>query len=82
MRWSFPISPNSGNLIEAQLAELLAAEDVEHLAAAMDGEHCRSADLGEPVGCAIRIGGAAFGWPADRQRTDSDSGNHRLHRGR
>ena len=45
-------------------------------------KHCRSAHLGEPVGCAIRIGGATFGWPTDRQRTDSYSGDHRLYRGR
>ena len=45
--------------LEAQLAELLAADDVEHLAAAMEpGEHRRRAHLGEPVGCAIRVGGA------------------------
>ena len=46
------------------------------------GKHCRGAHLGEPVGCAIRIGGPAFGWSADRERTDSYSGDHRLHRGR
>ncbi len=46
------------------------------------GKHCRSAHLGEPLGCAIRIGGAAFGRPTDRQRTDPHSGDHRLHRGR
>ena len=46
------------------------------------GYHRRSAHLGKPVGCTVCIGGAAFGWPADRQRTDSDPGNHRLHRGR
>ena len=46
------------------------------------GKHCRSAHLGEPLGCAIRIGGAALGWPADRQRADSHPGDHRLDRGR
>ena len=59
--------------IEAQLAELLAADD---------GEHRRGAHLGEPVGRAIRVGGAPCGWPTDRQWTDSYSSNHRLHRGR
>ena len=69
--------------LEAQLAELLAEDDVEHLAAAMEpGQHRRSAHLGEPVGRAVRIGGAAFGRPTDRQRTDSHPGDHRLHRGR
>jgi hypothetical protein len=30
------------------------------------GEHCGGAHLGEPVGGALRVGGAALGWPADR----------------
>src|ERR1035441_2179774 len=108
--------------IEAGLGELLAEDDVEHLAAAMEpgstagvliwenlwaapfpfagggaegevrprpprvcqgaGKHGRSAHLGEPVGRAIRISGAAFGWPADRQRADPHPGDHRLDRGR
>ena len=46
------------------------------------GKHCWGAHLGKPVGCAIRISRAAFGWSADRERTDSYSGDHRLHRGR
>ena len=46
------------------------------------GQHRRSAHLGEPMGCPIRISGAAFGWSTDRQRTDPDSSDHRLHRGR
>ena len=46
------------------------------------GQHRRRADLGEPLGGAVRIGRAAFGWPVDRQRTDPDPGDHRLHRGR
>src|SRR3954470_21080266 len=45
-------------------------------------EHRRRAHLGEPVGGPVRIGGPTFGWPADRQRTDSHSGDHRLDRGR
>ena len=40
------------------------------------------AHLGEPLGSTIRFGGPAFGWPADRQWTDTDSGDHRLHRSR
>jgi hypothetical protein len=68
--------------IEAQLAELLAADDVEHLAAAMEPGSTRGAHLGEPVGCAIRVSGAPCGWPANRQWTDSYSSDHRVHRGR
>ena len=69
--------------VEAELAELLAADDVEHLAAAMEpGSTAGRAHLGEPVGGAVRISGAPFGWSADRERTDSHSGDHRLHRGR
>ena len=75
--------PELGELekVEAQLAELLAAEDVEHLAAAMEPAVLPGAHLGEPVGCAIRVGGAAFGWPTDRHGTHSDPSDHRLHRG-
>jgi hypothetical protein len=68
--------------LEAELAELLAADDVEHLAAAMEPEALPECHLGEPLGCAIRCSGAAFGWSTDRERTDPYSGNHRLHRGR
>ena len=46
------------------------------------GEHRRRAHLGEPVGGAVRLRGAAIRWPADRQRTDPDPGDHRLDRGR
>ena len=69
--------------VEAQLAELLAEEDVD-AARRRDGagEHRWSADLGEPLGRAVRVCGPAFGWPADRQRTDSHPGDHRLDRGR
>ena len=69
--------------IEAELAELLAADDVDNLAAAMEpGSTAGVLDLGEPVGDPLRISGAAFGRPADRQRADSHSGDHRLDRGR
>jgi hypothetical protein len=69
--------------LEAQLAELLAEDDVVHLAAAMEpGKRCRRPDLGEPVGRAIRIGCAALGWAADRERPHPDSSDHRLDRGR
>ena len=70
-------------VLAAELGELLAADDVDHLAAAMAaGKHGRGAHLGEPVGGALRIGGAAFGRPADRRRTDSRAGDHRLDRSR
>ena len=46
------------------------------------GQHGRRADLGEPLGGAVRVGGTAFGRPTDRQRTDSHSSDHRLDRGR
>ena len=69
--------------LETELAELLAADDVDHLAAAMDpGSDRRRAHLGEPVGRAVRGGGPTFGWPADRQRSDPHPGDHRLDRGR
>ena len=46
--------------IEAELAELLAAEDVANLAAAIGpGQHGRRTDLGEPLGRAIRFRRAA-----------------------
>ena len=46
--------------IEAELAELLAEDDIVHLAAAMDpGSDRRGAHLGEPVGRAVRVGGHA-----------------------
>ena len=68
--------------IEAEPGQLLAADDVDHLAAAMEpGTHRRGAHLGEPVGGALRVSGAAFGRPSDRQRADSHSGDHRLGRG-
>ena len=58
--------------LEAQLAELLAEEDVDHLAAAMEpGSTAGRPHLGEPVGRAVRVGGSPLRWPADRQRTDS-----------
>ena len=68
--------------LEAQLAELLAADDVAHLAAAMDpGTDRGSAHLGEPVGGAVRRCGSPFGRAADRQRADSHPSDHRLDRG-
>ena len=45
-------------------------------------EHSRGTHLGEPLGRAVRVGRTAFGWSADRERTDSYSSDHRLHRGR
>jgi hypothetical protein len=45
-------------------------------------QHRRGAHLGEPMGRGLRVGGAALRRTTDRQRTDSDPGDHRLHRGR
>ena len=70
-------------VIEAELAELLAEEDVEHLGRRHGtGKHGGGADLGEPLGGPFRGGGTSFGRAAHRQWSDSDSGNHRLDRGR
>ena len=69
--------------VEAQLAELLAAEDVEHLAAAMDPGSTAGVLIWENLWAApFAVGRTTFGWPADRQRTDPDPSDHRLHRGR
>src|SRR5689334_22056381 len=68
--------------LEAQLAELLAEDDVEQNRRIHGArQHRRSAHLGKPVGRTPRVGGAARRRPADRQRTHSHPGDHRLHRG-
>ena len=46
------------------------------------GNHRGRAYLGEPVGSAVCISGASFGWPTDRRWPDSYPGDHRRHRGR
>ena len=84
-RQSFPTSASSESCrrLEAQLAELLAEEDVEHLAAAMEPGSTAGVLIWENLWAApFAVSGAALGWPADRQRTDSDPGDHRLDRGR
>ena len=64
-------------------AELLAEEDVEHLAAAMEPGSTAGVLIWENLWAApVRGGGAALGWPADRERTDPHPGDHRLDRGR
>ena len=69
--------------IEAELAELLADDDVIHLAAAMDpGSTAGVLDLGEPLGGAVRVSSAALRRPADRQRPHPHPSHHRLDRGR
>jgi hypothetical protein len=67
--------------LEAELAELLAEEDFEHLGAAMEPGSTAGVLIWENLWAAVRIGGAAFGWPVDRHRTNPDSGDHRLDRG-
>ena len=54
--------------IEAELGDLLAADDVGHLAATDGaGKHrCRRAHLGEPVGRALRIRRPSLRRPAHR----------------
>src|ERR1039458_9725763 len=75
----------ASNFTGEMAAELLALVDAGTIRAIdvviLAGNHCRSAYLGEPVGSAVRVSGAAFGWPTDRQRTDSYSGDHCLDRG-
>jgi hypothetical protein len=68
--------------VEAQLAELLASDDVASRRRDGTGQHCRCAHLREPVGRAVRVSRATLGRPAHRQRTDPDPGDHRLGRGR
>jgi hypothetical protein len=56
--------------VEAQLAELLAEDDVLNLAAAMEpGSTAGVLDLGEPLGCTVRIGARRSGGQLDRERT-------------
>jgi hypothetical protein len=67
----------------AERAELLAEEDVEHLAAAMEPGSTAGVLIWENLWAApFRIRGAAFGRPTDRQWTDPNPSNHRLDRGR
>ena len=69
--------------LETELAELLAAEDVDHLAAAMEtGQRGRRARLGEPLGGAVRLRGSPLRRSADRQRPDPDPGDPGVDRGR
>ncbi len=69
--------------IEAELAELLAADDVDHLAAAMDPGSTAGVLIYENLWAAPFASAARrCGRPTDRQRTDPDPGHHRLDRGR
>ncbi len=68
--------------LETELAELLAEEDVVHLAAAMDpGSTGWGRRLREPVGRAVRVSRTAIRWSAHRQRPDPHPSHHRRHRG-
>jgi hypothetical protein len=60
--------------LEAELTELLAAEDVEHLAVAMEPGTTAGVLIWENLWAAPFIGGAPLGWSADRERTDSHPG--------
>ena len=76
--------PELGELqaIEAQLAELLAEEDVENLAAAMEPGSTAGVLIWENLWAAPFASAAGARGPADRQRTDPHPGHHRLDRGR
>src|SRR3954470_7558193 len=52
-------------VLEAQLAELLAEDNIEHLAAAMQPNSTAGCSSGRPMGRALRVGGAALRRPAD-----------------
>ena len=68
---------------EGQLAELLAEEDVAHLAAAMEpGTTAGVARLGELLGGAVRVCGSPRRWPTHRQRPHSHPSYPRLPGGR
>ena len=70
-------------VLETELGELLAGDDVRAPRGGDGaGKHGRGAHLGEPVGSALGVSGAAFGRPAGRRRADSHSGDHRLDPGR
>ena len=69
--------------LEGEIAEILAAEDVAHLAEAMEnGTTAGVHRLGEPLGSPVRIGGVACRWTTDRIGKNSDPGDHRIPRGR
>ena len=58
--------------LEAQLAELLAADDVAHLAAAMDSGTTAGVLIWGTGGSTVRRCSSALGRPADRQRANSN----------
>src|SRR5271155_3874443 len=69
--------------LEAEHVELLAEEDVEHLAAAIDPGSTAGVLIWENIWAApFASGGAAVRWPTDRQWTDSNSGDYCLNRSR
>ena len=68
--------------IEAQLAELLAAEDIENPRLPWNREALPGCSSGRTCGPRHSRPRAAFGRPTDRQRTDPHPGHHRLDRGR
>ena len=69
--------------LEAELAELLAEDDVVHLAAAMDPGSTAGVLIWENLWAApFGVGCPPFRRSADRQRAHPDPGDHRLDRGR
>ena len=70
-------------VLEAELAELLAEDDVRSPRRGDGpGQRRGRAHLREPLGGAVRRRSTPLGWPADRQRPHPDPGDHRLDRGR
>ena len=67
--------------IEADLAELLAEDDVVNLAAAMDPGSTAGVLIYENLWVAPFASPAPGRWSADRERTDPDSSHHRRHHG-
>ena len=69
--------------LEGQIAEILAAEDVAHLAEAMEnGSTAGVLVWGEHVGRALRLGITSVRWPVGGHRTHSDPGHPRVPGGR
>ena len=69
--------------LEADIAEILAADDVVHLAAAMENGTTAGVDrLGEQLGGSVRLSGPAGRRPVGRDGSHPDPGHHRIARGR
>ena len=67
--------------LEAELAEMLAEEDVAHLAAAMGPGSTAGVIVYENLGCTLLICRAPRRRATHRQRPDPHPSHHRLDRG-